>query len=79
MSQEIGHVTVSHGMSLVVTLSRDCSTPIIDSEPLNTQARHKLEQQNYCTKITIPMIMKILQKLTQDHHSASFYPSSLPW
>jgi hypothetical protein len=26
MSQEIGHVTLSHGMSLVVTLSRDCPT-----------------------------------------------------
>ncbi|EDQ99267.1 uncharacterized protein LACBIDRAFT_335192 [Laccaria bicolor S238N-H82] len=29
MSQEIGHVTLSHGMSLVVTLSRDCAPPIL--------------------------------------------------
>jgi len=27
MSQEIGHVTLSHGMSLVITLSRDCASP----------------------------------------------------
>jgi len=27
MSQEIGHVTLSHGMSPVITLSRDCATP----------------------------------------------------
>jgi hypothetical protein len=30
MSQEIGHVTLSHGMSLVITLSRDCPTPLVD-------------------------------------------------
>jgi hypothetical protein len=28
MSQEIGRVTLSQGMSLVVTLSRDCATPL---------------------------------------------------
>ena len=31
MSQEIGHVTLSHAMSLVVTLSRDCPTPLSDN------------------------------------------------
>jgi len=29
MSQEIGCVTLSHGISLVVTLSRDCPTPLL--------------------------------------------------
>ena len=28
MSQEMGHVTLSHGMSLVVTVTQDCAPPL---------------------------------------------------
>jgi hypothetical protein len=28
MSQEIGYVTLSHGMSLVITLTKDWSSPV---------------------------------------------------
>jgi len=32
MSQEIGPVTLCHSMSLVITLTKDCATPLIYSD-----------------------------------------------
>jgi hypothetical protein len=50
MSQEIGYVTLSHGMSLVITLTKDWSSPLkavstisVYTDNMNDPIAHKME------------------------------------
>ena len=53
MSQEIGPVTVCHGMSLVITLTKDCASPLLWAQKHVMDFKVKdLEFNETCNKTT---------------------------